>query len=158
MSDPAVAASLTRPIRQLATLAWLEGTWRAHNVAELPNGRSRDLGINTYVFAPTMRNRWIFGADGKAEDEFYITFDSLARHYVLLRLESNPSYGLWISNDGWQGNRIVFTSNFSYANGRQYRRRVTLIHKDARTFGIYDEELLPNGNWTADDAVDLTRQ
>jgi hypothetical protein len=136
MGDPGVRSILERPIRELSSFGWMSGTWRAHNTEQLPDGKTHDLGLNTYVFAPTMKNRWIFGADGKAADEFYITFDPFAGRYVLVRLEKNPSY----------------------ANGRQYHRRITIIHKDARTFGIYDEEELPDGSWTADDAVELTRE
>jgi hypothetical protein len=158
MGDPGVRSILERPIRELSSFGWMSGTWRAHNTEQLPDGKTHDLGLNTYVFAPTMKNRWIFGADGKAADEFYITFDPFAGRYVLVRLEKNPSYGIWISALGWRGNQIVFTSTFSYANGRQYHRRITIIHKDARTFGIYDEEELPDGSWTADDAVELTRE
>ena len=158
MDDPNVIGIIGRPIRELAAFGWMIGTWRAHNVEQLPDGKSRDLGLNTYIFALTMKNRWLFGADGKASDEFSITYDPFARRYVLVRLEGNPSYGIWVSGAGWRGNSIVFTSNFSYANGRQYRRRITIIHKDARTFEIFDEEQVPDGSWTADDAVELTKQ
>jgi hypothetical protein len=157
-TDPRILSIIAHPIAELSRFAWIAGTWRAHNVMELPGGRSRDLGLNTYVFAQTMKGRWIFGADGKAQDELYLTFDPFAKRYVLLRLEGNPSYGLWLSDGGWQGNKIVFLSAAAYANGREYRRRLTIIRKDASTFAIYNEEQLPNGVWTADDAVELTRQ
>jgi len=143
----------------MSQFGWMTGTWRATKAQEyLSDGRPVDLGINTYVFASTMRGRWIFGGDGKATDYFYISFDPFARHWVLLRLGSNPSYGIWVSTEGWHLNEIIFTSNYSYVNGRQYRRRTTLIRKDPRTFGIYDEEQLPTGGWTIDDAIELTRQ
>lgn len=158
IDDPTVRGIIARPIRELGQFGWLVGTWHAHDVEEHADGTSRDRGLTTYVFGTTMKGRYIFGADGKASDYLYVTFDPFARHWVLVRFEENPSYGIWISETGWQGNRIEFLSNVSYANGRQYRRRLTIIHKDARTFGIYDEEQLPNGSWTPDDAVELTRQ
>ena len=158
LTDPRVLSIVAHPIAELSRFAWIAGTWRAHNVMELPGGRSRDLGLNTYVFAQTMKGRWIFGADGKAQDELYLTFDPFSKRYVLLRLEGNPSYGLWVSDTGWQGNKIVFVSAAAFANGRGYRRRLTIIRKDASTFAIYDEEQLANGAWTADDAVELTKQ
>ena len=156
--DPNVEGILHRPIRQLSEFGWLTGTWRAHNVEEIGDGRQIDLGINTYVFAQTMKGRWIFGADGKASDYFYITYDPFAAHWILVRFSSTPEYGIWTSERGWHGNTIEFTSNYSFAIGRQYRRRITLIHKDARTFGIYDEEQLSDGSWTGDDAVELSKQ
>lgn len=158
MDDPNVKGILARPIPQLSQVGWMIGTWRAHNVEQTGDGRSVDLGINTYVFAATMKNRWIFGGDGNATDYFYITFDPFARRWVFVRVNANPAYGIWVSASGWHLNTIQFTSNYSYVNGRQYRRRTTIIRKDARTFGIYDEEQLANGAWTADDAVELTKQ
>jgi hypothetical protein len=158
MSDPNVKGIIARPIPQMSQFGWMTGTWRAHNVEELSDGRSVDLGMNTYVFAETMKGRWIFGGDGKATDYFYVSFDPFAQHWVFVRLGPNPAYGIWVSSAGWHLNTIQFTSNYSYVNGRQYRRRTTFIRKDARTFGIYDEEELPNGAWTADDAVELTKQ
>ncbi len=158
MNDSNVRGILRRPIAEMSQFGWMIGTWRAHNVEVLGDGRQVDLGLNTYVFAQTMQNRWIFGGDGKATDYFYITFDPFARHWVFVRVNPNPAYGIWVSDTGWRQNTIVFTSNYSYVNGRQYRRRTTIIRKDPRTFGIYEEEQLPNGSWTADASVELTRQ
>jgi len=156
--DPRVQGIIRRPIRELAQIGWMAGTWNARSVEERGDGTTRNRGTTTYVFSPTMKGRYFFGADGKARDYIFITFDPFARHWVLVRFEGNPSYGIWISDGGWKGNRIEFLSNFSFANGRQYRRRLTIIHKDPRTFGIYNEEQLPTGGWTPDDAVELTKQ
>jgi hypothetical protein len=158
VTDPNALGIIARPIRELTLFTWMFGTWHAHNIAELPDGRQKDFGLTTYVFAPTMHGRWIFGADGRAKDEMYISYDPFARRYVLLRIQSNPSYGLWVSTDGWRSNRIVFLTNFSYVNGRQYRRRLTIIHRNSRNFAIYNEEQLPDGSWTADDSVELSKQ
>jgi len=158
LSDPSVQSIVHRPIRQLSQISWMAGTWRASNSEHIGVGRMRYLGLNTYVFGFTMHGRWLFGADGKASDFLYITYDPFAHRWVLARLQGNPSYGIWLSQAGWKGNRIVFETTLSYANGHAYHRRLTIIHKDARTFGIYDEEQLPDGSWTADDAVELTKQ
>ncbi len=156
--DPRVQSIIGRPIRELSQIRWMTGTWRARNSENLGAGRSRSLGVNTYVFGFTMHGRWLFGADGKASDFMYITYDPFAHRWVLMRFQGNPSYGIWLSESGWKGNRIVFVTTYSYANGRAYHRRLTIIHKDARSFGIYDEEQLPDGSWTADDAVELNKE
>ncbi len=158
VDDPTVQATIVRPIRELAQIGWLSGTWNAHSVERLGDGSSRDGGTTTYVFGLTMKGRWLFGADGRGRDYLYMTFDPFSRKWVLLRFQGNPSYGLWNSENGWRGNRIEFTSSYSFANGRQYRRRLTIIHKDVRTCGIYDEEQLPDGSWTPDDYVELTKR
>lgn len=157
LADPRVRESLSRPIGELARFAWMAGTWNARDIVQLPGGRTRDLGLNTYVFAETMKGRWLFGADGKAKDELYITYDALAGQYVLVRIEADPSYGVWVSRSGWTGNQIAFTSSGAYADGRLYRRRVTIVRRDARSFSIYDDEQLPNGVWLPDDEIELTK-
>jgi len=141
--DPEVQRILRDPIDKLAQFSWLVGTWR-----------TRD---DTYIFAFTMKNRWIFGADGKANNYLYLTYDPFAHHFVLNRLENNPSYGIWTA-DGWQGDKMVFLSDAAYADGHPYHRRLTILRETARTFSIHDEEQLPDGSWTSDGTIELTKE
>jgi len=154
----AVRAIIARPIRELAQIGWMTGTWKAHVVQKDGNGKSHERGLGTYVFGTTMKGRYMFGADGKARDYLYLTFDPFVKRWVLVRFEGNPSYGVWVSHAGWSENRIDFVSEFAYANGRPYRRRTTLVHKGARAFGIYDDEELADGTWARDRAVELNKQ
>lgn len=158
IDDPAVQRSLTRPIRELSQIGWMTGTWHARSLERHGDGRSRVLGRATYVFSATMKGRYFFGADSAARDYMYLTFDPLSKRWALMRLANNPSYGMWLSESGWKGNQIEFLSGFAVANGRQYRRRTTIVHKDSRSFGIYDDEQLADGTWTPDGAVELTKQ
>jgi hypothetical protein len=157
LDDPDVQAMLRRSIPLLSSFNWMTGTWHAHNFENVGDGQQRDLGTNTYVFAQTMKGRWIFGADGKASDYFYITYDPFAEHWALVRMNVDPSYGIWISERGWRGNSIEFTSTYAYALGRPYQRRTTIVRKGPKAFGMYDEEQLPDGSWTSDDSVELTK-
>ncbi len=158
MNDQRVTKMVSAPVDELVLFDWLKGTWRSHTLAQLPAGGSRDLGMNTYVFAPVLKGRWIFGASGASDDEFYISYDVFARRYVALRIQGDPSYGLWVSYDGWRGNRIVFISNDSTAFGRAYVRRMTIEHPSARAFDIIDEEQRPDGSWSTDDVLEMTKQ
>jgi hypothetical protein len=157
LDDPDVQSMLRRSIQLLSTFNWMTGTWHARNFENVGDGQQRDLGTNTYVFAQTMKGRWIFGADGKASDYFYITYDPFAEHWALVRMNVDPSYGIWISERGWRGNSIEFTSTYAYALGRPYQRRTTIVRKGPKAFGMYDEEQLPDGSWTSDDSVELTK-
>jgi hypothetical protein len=157
LDDPDVQAMLRRSIALLSSFNWMTGTWHAHNFENVGDGQQRDLGTNTYVFAQTMKGRWIFGADGKASDYFYITYDPFAEHWALVRMNVDPSYGIWISERGWRGNSIEFTSTYAYALGRPYQRRTTIVRKGPKAFGMYDEEQLPDGSWTSDDSIELTK-
>jgi len=158
MNDPRVTNMASGPISELVLFDWLKGTWRSHTLAQLPTGGSRDLGLNTYVFAPVLDGRWIFGASGHSDDEFYITYDVFARRYVALRIQGDPSYGLWVSYDGWRGDKIVFVSNDSTVFGRPYVRRMTIEHPSARAFNIIDEEQRPDGTWSTDDVLEMNKQ
>ncbi len=158
MNDQRVTNMVSAPISELVLFDWLKGTWRSHTLEQLPTGGSRDLGMNTYVFAPVLNGRWIFGATGRSDDEFYITYDVFARRYVVLRIQGDPSYGLWVSYDGWRGDKIVFISNDSTVFGRPYVRRMTIEHPSARAFNIIDEEQRPDGSWSTDDVLEMNKQ
>jgi hypothetical protein len=158
MNDQRVTNIVSAPISELVLFDWLKGTWRSHTLEQLPTGGSRDLGMNTYVFAPVLNGRWIFGASGHSDDEFYITYDVFARRYVALRIQGDPSYGLWVSYDGWRGDKIVFISNDSTVFGRPYVRRMTIEHPSARAFDIIDEEQRPDGSWSTDDVLEMNKQ
>jgi hypothetical protein len=158
MNDQRVSSMVSAPISELVLFDWLKGTWRAHTLEQLPTGGSSDLGMNTYVFAPVLNGRWIFGASGHSDDEFYITYDVFARRYVALRIQGDPSYGLWVSYEGWRGDKIVFISNDSTVFGRPYVRRMTIEHPSARAFDIIDEEQRPDGSWSTDDVLEMNKQ
>jgi hypothetical protein len=157
MQDPNVRSIMARPIRELSEIGWMQGTWSVTGVTNKQDGTTQPIPPTTYVFSPIMKNRWMFGADGRSADYLYITYDPFARHWVVLRFGNNPSYGMWTSERGWVGNRIDFITNFSFVNGREYRRRLTIIHKDPRTFGIYELEQQPDGSFIPDDAYDFKR-
>ncbi len=157
MADPNVRGIIARPIRQLSQIGWMQGTWAVTGVSNREDGTTVPVPPTTYVFSPIMNGRWMFGADGRASDYIYLTFDPFTRRWVALRFGNNPSYGMWQSQKGWVGNRIDFVTNFSYVNGRQYRRRLTIIHKDARTFGIYELEEQADGSFIPDDAYEFKK-
>jgi hypothetical protein len=158
MHDPNVIEITSRPIRELSQIGWMQGVWNATGVSNTLEGTTIPIKPTSYVFSFTMKDRWMFGADGSAKDYIYLTFDPFAHRWVVLRFGSNPAYGMWQSEKGWVGNRIDFVTNFSYVDGRQYRRRLTIIHKDARTFGIYELEESPDGSYIPDDAYEFKKQ
>jgi hypothetical protein len=141
--DPDAVRAARQPIRQLASFGWLAGTWHGKD--------------DTYVFAFTMKGRWLFGADGKSNDFLYISYDPLDDVYVLERVEGSPAYGLWTSPGGWQGGRIVFTSEVAYVAGRPYHRRLTIERHGPNAFNLKEEEQLESGEWALDGSVELTK-
>ncbi len=158
MHDPNVAGITARPIRELSQIGWMQGVWNVTGIMNTLEGTTIPIKPTSYVFSFVMKDRWMFGADGNAKDYIYLTFDPFAHRWVVLRFGENPAYGMWQSERGWVGNRIDFVTNFSYVNGRQYRRRLTIIHKDARTFGIYELEETADGSFIPDDAYEFKKQ
>jgi len=157
LTDPAIRASFARPIVQLARIAWMTGTWNARVIRHIgPHRETSDAA--TYVFAPLMHGRWLFGADRHAGDYIYITYDQLGNHWTLVRLEANPSYGTFVSSDDWRAGRITFTSVAAFAEGQPYARTTTILKRNARSFVIYDKERLADGTSLLDDIVTLEKQ
>lgn len=157
LDDPSIQRSISQPIRELAHIRWMIGTWNARSSEERSDGKMHERIRSTYVFATTMNDRYVFGADGKARDYLFITYDPLARHWMMARLENNPSYAIWISEAGWKNDRIEFTSDASFVNGRKYYRRLTIVRKTDRSFTLSREEQLADGSWTPDDITALTK-
>lgn len=157
LADPETRPLLGGPIRQLAHIRWMAGTWRARDIRSHVNGK-QTAGANTYIFAYTMKGRWIFGADGTLTDFIYLTYDPLGERWVLLQLEKYPSYGIWTSAEGWQHGRIVFEGEPASALGRAFRRRFTIIHRDLTHMAIVAEEQRPDGSWITDERIELAKQ
>ncbi len=157
LTDQAIRASFARPIAQLARIAWMTGTWNARVIRHIGPHRERS-DASTYVFAPTMHGRWLFGADRRASDYVYITYDPLGNHWTLVRLEANPSYGTFVSSDDWRADRITFTSVAAFADGRPHGRTTTILKRNAHSFVIYDKERLADGTSLLDDIVTLEKQ
>ncbi len=136
----------------------MTGTWSAFDPKKPAAGKNRDRSVDTYVFAFTMRGRWLFGADGKTTDYFYVTYDPFTERWLLVRLQANPAYGVFVSEKGWEDDRIAFTSSFSSVNGRPSRHRVTIVRVDARHAVISDEEELDGGAWVLRGTLDFVKQ
>ncbi len=143
-----------KPIAELARMGWIAGTWTAHEAFE---DRAKTGHDTTYVFAPTMAGRWIFGADGDAADYVYITYDPLAKHWIMTRFGAGPSYGTYVSLAGWTGRQIAFDSISTFADGREYHRRTTFERRDRNHFALWDEERLASGKYMLDDRIDFTK-
>jgi chorismate-pyruvate lyase len=157
LADPETRPLLGGPIRQLTQIGWMQGTWNARDIRYRVSGKPA-IAANTFVFAYTMKGRWIFGTDGTLTDFIYLSYDPLGERWVLVQLEKYPSYGLWTSTDGWSGGRISFEGEPSSALGRFFRRRFTLIHRGPGRMAIVAEEQRPSGEWITDERIELSKE
>ncbi|MBC5800807.1 MAG: hypothetical protein GIX03_02070 [Candidatus Eremiobacteraeota bacterium] len=157
LEDSGVRASFTRPIRQLAEIAWMSGMWKGRVIRHIgPHRETKDAAA--YVFATTLNGRWMFGTDRAGRDNVYITYDPLGKQWTLVRLDANPSYGMFVSREGWRSGRITFESVAAFADGQPYRRTTTILQRNARSFVIYDKERPAAGTDLLDDIISLTKR
>lgn len=158
LADPDAKRILRAPIAQLSSVGWMAGTW--HSIREVVRTSKfvpQAKASGTYVFAYTMKGRWLFGADGRAVDFIYLTYDPFAEQWVLARLDRSPSYGIMTSRDGWRDNRIAFTSDLAYAGGTIRRRRLTIVRRSNAAMTFLDEEQRADASWVLDGRTELTK-
>jgi hypothetical protein len=154
--DSVVAGARSAPIVQLRQAAWMSGTWDAR-VRVAGAARQSPAGESSYVIDMTMKGRWIFGAEGKGRDFFFLGYDPLASHWVLLQLDGSPGYALLVAPLGWQNGHISFFGDASYSDGLQYRKRATISRVSARQFILSDEQVAPDGSYLPIDRYDFTK-
>ncbi|MFY9781458.1 MAG: hypothetical protein WAJ85_13225 [Candidatus Baltobacteraceae bacterium] len=134
----------------------MSGTWdtRLHvaGAARQPNPNE-----SSYVIDMTMKGRWIFGAEGKGRDFFFLGYDPLAGHWTMLQLDGSPGYALLVSPLGWQNGHISFYGDAAYTSGVQYRKRATISRLNARQFTLSDEQVAPDGSYLPLDRYDFTK-
>lgn len=154
-------AVLARPVPQLAQIAFMAGTWRCH-VRSFATGtaRAHDFGQTTYTGTFLMRNvlngqkSWLQLADVRRRDLSFITYDPLAKQWVVTGIEWPVSYG--VGTGTMIGNRLIVTSDVTVF-GRRYHLRSTYIKHSNDAFTLLNEEQRPDGSWLRDDEYDYVR-
>lgn len=150
-------AALRHPIVRLKELDYLLGTWNAHiYTLSQSHAITRDFGHTTYVFARTMRDRWILGTDAKNTEFLYFTFDPPANHWVFADLKGFPSCGIGTATG--TGRKLVFESIVESALGDERRIRTTLTSIDAKHVSLLEEEETPNDSFTPVVEFDFSRR
>ncbi|MGP6190731.1 MAG: hypothetical protein ACLPSH_11765 [Vulcanimicrobiaceae bacterium] len=134
----------------------MKGTWDARSrvAGSDPQARAAE---SSYVIDLTMRGRWIFAAEGKSRDFFFIGYDRPARHWILLQLDGSPDYALLVAPGGWQDGRIAFFGGAAYTSGWNYRKRTTIVRRGSDQFTLSDDELAPDGSYLPVDRYDFTK-
>jgi len=154
-------AILKRPVPELKHLGWMVGAWRCH-VHSFAVGRApaRDFGESSYTAKFIMPNAlngqrtWLQLADTTSRDLTLLTFDPMARRWVLTGIEWPVSYG--VSTGEMSGHRLVLTGGATVF-GRNYHLRQTITKVGENSFTILNEERRPDGRWIRDDEYDFVR-
>jgi hypothetical protein len=152
---------LAQPVLELRKIAWMVGKWRCHirsfAVGSTP---ARDFGESTYTARFIMRNAlngektWLQLADDATHDLSFITYDPMAKQWVVTGIEWPVSYG--VSTGQLTGDSLVATGD-STIFGRKYRLRQSYTRLSDDAFKITNEEQRPDGSWIADDEYDFVR-
>jgi hypothetical protein len=137
------------------------GTWRCHlHSFAVGSAPARDFGISTYRAQLIMPNAlngersWLQMADTRNRDWSFITYDPMAKQWVVTGIEWPVTYG--VSTGTMRGNRLVVSGKATIF-GRDYRLRQTYTKRSNDAFTILNEELSPDGTWIRDDEYDFVR-
>ena len=154
-------SALKEPVPQLKQIAWLVGTWRCHaHSFAVGSAPAHDFGESTYSAKFIMRNPlngeqpWLQLVDEATRDLSFITYDPMAKRWVVTGIEWPVTYGT--STGTMTGNRLVVTGT-STIFGREYRLRQTYTKVSDNAFTIFNEEQRPDGSWIPDDEYDFVR-
>lgn len=152
---------MAKRVPELQLISWMTGTWRCHARSfAAGSAPAKDFGETNYTAKLIMRNglngerTWAQLADAKARDLTLITFDPMARRWVMTGIEWPVSYG--VSTGTMSHNRLVLTGNATVF-GRDYYLRQTITKLSNDAFTILNEERRPDGTWLRDDEYDFTR-
>ena len=152
---------LAQRVPQLQQIAWMAGTWRCHaHSFAVGSTPARDFGQSNYTAKFIMRNAlngerpWLQLADDAGRDLSFITYDPLARQWVVTGIEWPVTYGT--TTGSMRSNRLVVTG-VTTIFGRDYRLRQTYTKLGNNAFRIFNEEQRPDGTWIADDEYDFVR-
>lgn len=154
-------AALSRPVPELKQIAWMKGTWRCHmHTFAVGSAPAHDAAQELYTAKFIMRNAlngeqsWLQVEDAKQRDLSFITFDPMAKRWVVTGIEWPVTYGTTVGM--MMGNRLVATGTVTVF-GRDYILRQTYTKLNNDAFRIFNEEQRPDGSWLPDDEYDFVR-
>lgn len=154
-------ALLKRPVAELKKIAYMAGTWRCHTYA-FATGKvpAHDYGYTMYTGTFIMRNvlngqrQWLQLVDERERDLSFITYDPMARQWVVTGIEWPVSYG--VSTGTMRANQLIVGGNVTVF-GRNYRLRTSYVKHSNDSFSLINEEQRPDGTWLRDDEYDFVR-
>lgn len=152
---------LKQPVAELKQIAYMAGTWRCH-VYTFATGKvaAHDYGYSPYTGSFIMRNAlngqrsWLQMVDERQRDLSFITYDPMARQWVVTGIEWPVSYG--VQTGKMSANRLV-VFGFATVFGHKYRLRTSYVKHTNDSFSLINEEQRPDGSWMRDDEYDFVR-
>jgi hypothetical protein len=162
-AQPELAAALGNPAPEMASLAWLVGSWSisarvlVEESAGAEGAGKADHG--TSEVRPILGGTWLEIADTYPEgnqDLGFVTYDLVHRRFQAVSLDSFGN-AVTTTGAGWDGDRLVFTGDVEILGEGATLRQIFVKTSD-RSYAVINEERMPDGSWRTLDRYDYVKR
>ena len=155
--DPALAAQLGHPAREMKSVAWMIGTWDILTKVDVEPGRAPEKGRS--VVTPLFGGVWLEIRDTYPQgnqDVSYLGFSPVTKRWTSVTVDGT---GNAVSSAAaqWAGDRIAFTGDVVVI-GEKATLRQTITRRGERAYTVTNEEHMPSGAWRLLDTYRYTKR
>lgn len=126
---------------------WMIGRWSV--TAHVFKGNRVSKGEQ--VVEPALGGGWLTMRDHYPDggvDVGYLTRNTITKQWISLAIDSLGN-AVKATGKGWEGNKLVLTSENAEIIGERVRLRQTITKRSADEYHVLNEERLPSGRWVA---------
>jgi hypothetical protein len=155
--DPALAAQLGHPAREMKSVAWMIGTWDILTKVDVEPGRAPEKGRS--VVTPLFGGVWLEIRDTYPQgnqDVSYLGFSPVTKRWTSVTVDGTGN-AVSSSATQWAGDRIAFTGDVVVI-GEKATLRQTITRRGERAYTVTNEEHMPSGAWRLLDTYRYTKR
>lgn len=157
-ADPALASALGKPGPEMASVAWMLGTWDV--VATVMGGHdARAPEHGTSVWSTVLNGTWIEMRDSYpagVQDLGYFGYSPATKRWTSVSLDSAGNAAV-TTGDGWVGAKFVFEGDVVVV-GEAVHLRQTYTHDGTNAMLLTNEQRMSDGTWQLLDTYRYTRK
>lgn len=144
--DPALAKQLGKPAGEMASVAWMLGTWDIATTVDADPSRRSERGKS--VVSPALGGVWLEIRDTYPQgnqDISYLTFNPATKNWTSTTMDGIGN-AVTSTARRWDGNKLVFTGDVVVV-GEKAVLRQTVTRLGDRVYTVTNEERMPDGRW-----------
>ena len=144
--DSALAKQLGKPAAEMASVAWMLGTWDIATTIDADPSRKPDKGKS--VVSPVLGGVWLEIRDTYPQgnqDISYLTFNPATKSWTSTTVDGIAN-AVTSTAQRWDGNKLVFTGDVVVV-GEKAVLRQTITKLGGRAYTVTNEERMPDGKW-----------
>jgi hypothetical protein len=144
-ADPAFMARMEEPAKKIEEMAWMVGEWRTAITVFAAGNEAESTSEDTTIFRRV-------GDSIIASDDLstILAWDAFAQRWVTFGSEP-PAAALTSSTGTGDGSRLVFEGPVTLF-GERFVLRQTMFRENPDSFGILNEQKMPDGSYRKVDA------